>query len=110
MDLTSKIEQEICHAWYSQEAAELWGTVIYEDRHGEPVHCTCISRSSSHGCAWPDIKFVGFVTLKLLGRTKGSLSDIEEMWDREIDRLGWDAERYDEEIDDEEIDDDYDFP
>lgn len=52
------------YAWFSAEACRLFGYVVYTDREGKEVVCTCVTDNIKDGehYLWKDKVFKGVVT------------------------------------------------
>jgi hypothetical protein len=80
------------YAYYSQKAADQFGTVFYKTPDGQLVEVTCVFRRGDEGTYnWPDKRYVGPVEEYVCQGRRGYDSDL---WDRMEQRLADDAYSY----------------
>lgn len=73
---------EIYHAWFSQKAANLYGSIIYAREDGTEVEVTVAKRKIEHGetYLWDDKKYVGEVVRYVRRRQPNKLTVIKKLF------------------------------
>lgn len=70
------------HAFYSRKMDDYCGHVVYKNKNGEEIICTCVCPTMEHGLEWEDVEYMGKVLdIGDGGFVRSSRSFDSEFWE-----------------------------